>query len=520
MKNRNVNLALFDRIAPAAVIGSLALGLMVRTAAADDFPAGPQHDLVAKACSQCHQASVVTSQHKSAPQWAETVRLMMNKGVSISEADFNGVVTYLAQNFGAANSAMRADAAASPEEADKEFARYQAVPGQPIQVRAPNKVGEVPAFAGQTRAPYQASNPYKLAVISDKLRTPWGLAFLPDGKFLISERIPGALLIVDSQGKKSAPLKGVEAVSRVPDFGLLDVVLDPDFSNNHRIFFTFFEIIPVAPGEKPTGSNTYVARATLNEAGGTINDVKVIFRSVPAIPSKRLGGKTGGRIAIDPNGNLFVAIGDRDDNGVNPWTVSQQMDSDLGKMIHITPDGEPAPDNPFLGKPGVLPEIWSSGIRSPEGLAYDPHTGKLWETEHGPNGGDELNIIERGRNYGWPIIAYGIDYGGEPINNEGTQKEGMEQPVYFWDPVIAPSGFAFYKGDLFPQWKNSAFSGGLRGKVVTRLVIVNDRVVGEEALLTELHSRIRDVRVGPDGALYVLTEDTGDNSRLVKLTPR
>ncbi len=238
----------------------------------------------------------------------------------------------------------------------------------------------------------------------------------------------------------------------MPDFGLLDVVLDPDFSNNHRIFFTFFEIIPVAPGEKPTGSNTYVARATLNEAGGTINDVKVIFRSVPAIPSKRLGGKTGGRIAIDSNGNLFVAIGDRDDNGVNPWTVSQQMDSDLGKMIHITPDGEPAPDNPFFSASQVC--FLKSGVlvfEAPKGSLMTPHTGKLWETEHGPNGGDELNIIERSRNYGWPIIAYGIDYTGELINNEGTQKEGMEQPVYFWDPVIAPSGLAFYKGDLFPQ---------------------------------------------------------------------
>jgi glucose/arabinose dehydrogenase len=306
----------------------------------------------------------------------------------------------------------------------------------------------------------------------------------------------------------------------VPDFSLLDVALDPDFSSNHRIFFTIFEIVTPAPGERPTGSNTYVARATLNEAAGTVSDVKVIFRSVPAVPTKRLGLKTGGRIVFDPKGNLFVTIGDRDDNGVNPWTVAQQMDTDLGKIIHITPDGTPASDNPFIGKPGVLPEIWTYGNRSPEGLAYDPHTGKLWETEHGPNGGDELNTIEKGKNYGWPVISYGIDYSGKPINNEGTQKEGMEQPVYFWDPVIAPSGLAFYKGDLFPQWKNSLFAGGLRGKLVSRLAIKNDKVVGEEALLTELHSEIRDVRVGPDGALYVLTQDAGDNSKLVKLTPQ
>ena len=180
------------------------------------------------------------------------------------------------------------------------------------------------------------------------------------------------------------------------------------------------------------------------------------------MPSKRLGGKTGGRIAIAPDGTLFVTIGDRSDSP--PWDVAQRLDNDLGKIIHITAEGAPAPDNPFLGKPGVLPEIWAYGVRSQEGLAFDPRTGRLWENEHGPRGGDELNIIEKGKNYGWPVIVHGIDYPGTAIGEGITHKEGMEEPVYYWDPVIAPSGLAFYTGTLFPQWQGSLFVGGLRGK--------------------------------------------------------
>ena len=275
-----------------------------------------------------------------------------------------------------------------------------------------------------------------------------------------------------------------------------------------------------------TNSNTYVARARLDEAKRALTDVTVIFRAQPAMPSKRLGGKTGGRIAIGRDGSLFVTIGDRSDSP--PWDVAQRMDTHLGKIIHITPDGAPAPDNPFLGKPGVLPEIWASGLRSQEGLAFDPRTGRLWENEHGPRGGDELNIIEKGKNYGWPVIAHGIDYPGTPIGEGITHKEGMEEPVYYWDPVIAPSGLAFYTGNLFPQWKNSVFVGGLRGMMLDRLTLANDKVVAEEPLLTDLRARIRDVRVGPDGAVYVLTDsgtpsvspNTPPTSKLLKLTPK
>jgi glucose/arabinose dehydrogenase len=396
------------------------------------------------------------------------------------------------------------------------------VEGQPIERRPPEKADDEPAFPEQTRAPYHTSAPFKITTLIDNLPSPWSLAFLPDGKILLTERLPGSLRILDTKGMLSEPVAGVAELASpgAKDIGLLDVVLDPHFAINHQIFFTFFDYVD------NTDSNTYVARARLDEAKCAISDAKVIFRGQPRMPSKRLGAKTGGRIAIAPDGTLFLPIGDRSDSP--PWDVAQRLDNDLGKIIHITVDGAPAPDNPFLGKPGVLPEIWAYGTRSQEGLAFDPKTGRLWETEHGPRGGDELNIIEKGKNYGWPVVVHGIDYPGTKIGEGITHKEGMEDPVYYWDPVIAPSGLAFYTGSLFPQWQGSLFVGGLRGMLLDRLMIMNDKIVAEEPLLTELHARIRDVRVGPDGAVYVLTDSgtpsmqygTPHTSKLLKLTPK
>lgn len=480
-------------------------------AAADDFPPGDAHDLVAASCTQCHDATMVTSQHKSQAQWSDTVQQMISSGAKIAPADIDKVAAYLAKNFG--QSAAVAGGAGSR---DLNFANYQSVEGKPFQVNPPENSNEVPAFPEQTRAPYHASAPYSVTTLTDKLHQPWGLAFLPDGNILVTEKMPGAMRILNRQGVLSAPLAGVSAASRVPDFALLDVALDPHFKRNHQVFFTFFEIVTPPSGSKPTNSNTYIARARLDEAANALTDLRVIFRAIPAIPTGRLGLKTGGRIVFGPDGNLFVTMGDRDDNGVRPWDVAQRLDTDLGKIIHITPDGAPAPGNPFLGKTGVLPEIWSYGNRSEEGLAFNPATGQLWENEHGPRGGDEVNIIGKGKNYGWPIISYGIDYSGKSLDNSGTQKDGMEQPVYYWDPVIAPSGLAFYRGDLFPQWKNSVFVGGLRAKILTRLSLSGDKVVAEEPLLEDLHAPIRDVRVGLDGAVYVLAEP----NKLLKLTPK
>jgi glucose/arabinose dehydrogenase len=396
------------------------------------------------------------------------------------------------------------------------------IEGQPIERRPPEKNDDKPAFPEQTRAPFHASAPFRITTLIDNLPAPWSLAFLPDGKILLTERLPGSIRLLDTKGVLSEPVAGVRELASpaAKDIGLLDVVLDLHFATNHQIFFTFFDYID------GTNSNTYVARARLDEAKVSLSDAKVIFRAQPAIPSKRLGGKTGGRIAIAPDGSLFVTIGDRSDSP--PWSVAQQLDNDLGKIIHITADGAPGADNPFIGKPGVLPEIWAYGTRSQEGLAFDPRTGRLWETEHGPRGGDELNIIGKGKNYGWPVIVHGIDYPGTAIGDGITHKEGMEEPVYYWDPVIAPSGLAFYTGTMFPQWQGSIFVGGLGGKTLDRLAIKNDKVVAEEPLLTELRARIRDVRVGPDGAVYLLTDsgtgtvspNTPFTSRLFKLTPR
>jgi aldose sugar dehydrogenase len=401
---------------------------------------------------------------------------------------------------------------------------YATTEGQPIDARPPEKSDDKPLFPEQTRAPFHATAPFTITTLASSLHAPWSLAFLPDGKILITEKLPGAMRILDKQGVLSAPIAGLSAVSSVPEFGVLDVALDPHFASNRRIFFTFFEWVD-------NNSNTYVARARLDETEDALTDVHVIFRTIPEIPSHgnlSAATKTGGRIAIGRDGNLLVTIGDRDSAGATPWDMAQKLDNDLGKIIRITQDGKPATGNPFTSTNGALPEIWAYGQRSQEGLAFDPATGRLWETEHGPRGGDELNLIEKGKNYGWPVITHGIDYGGSPVGAGITAKEGMEQPVYYWDPVIAPSGLAFYTGDLFPQWKNSIFVGGLGGNLLDRLTLSNDKVVAEEPLLTDLHTRIRDVRVGPDGAVYVLTDsgvgvitdNTPPTSKLLKLTPK
>lgn len=290
------------------------------------------------------------------------------------------------------------------------------IEGQPIERRPTEKSDDKPSFPEQTRAPYHASAPFRVTTLIDNLPAPWSLAFLPDGKILLTERLPGSIRILDTKGVLSEPVAGVtDLASPLPqrNLGLLDLALDPHFATNHQIFFTFFDFVDGT-------SNTYVARASLDVAKCALSDAKVIFRARPAMPSKRLGGKTGGRIAIAPDGSLFVTIGDRSDSP--PWDVAQLLDNDLGKVIHITAEGAPAPDNPFIGKPGVLPEIWAYGTRSQEGLAFDPRTGRLWETEHGPRGGDELNIIEKGKNYGWPVIVHGIDYPGTAIGEGITQR--------------------------------------------------------------------------------------------------
>ena len=386
--------------------------------------------------------------------------------------------------------------------------QYRMEKGLPIETRAPNKADDHDVVPGQSRAPYEQTTAPVVTVLTDKLQNPWSMAFLPDGKILITEK-PGRMRTLAKDGTLSEPLSGVPAVYVAGQVGLLDVALDKNFARNRRIFFSYAETV----GD--TDSHIVVASATLNPDATAITGSKVIFGSMPALNKQRFGANQGGRIAIDRDGNLFVTIGDR--APTPPHDYAQKLDNTIGKMIHITPDGKPAPNNPFLKTAGVAPEIWSYGHRSEEGLTINPETGELWEIEHGPQGGDELNQPQAGKNYGWPVIVHGIDYNNTPINEGIVEKAGMEQPIYYWDPVIAPSGLAFYTGNQFPQWKNSLLVGALGGQMLDRLRMDGKKVVAEEPLLTgQGRTRIRDVRMGPDGMVYVLT----DANSLMKLTPK
>ena len=506
-----------SRLLLLATVSVLA-GTIVARGQPAGLPPGPAHDLVARTCSACHDAGVFTSQRKDAAGWSSTVQQMIANGAQATPAEADQIADYLTRNFGSA------PAAAAPTRSKNDPPAYAAIPwqrieGKPIETRFPEKQDDAPDFPGQTRAPYHATVPYKTTVITDKLVRPWALQFLSGGRMLVTQRM-GQMVIVDSGGKITE-LSGVPEVAwEGGQGGLLDVALAPDFKTSHRIFFSYDE--PAGPqknvGADGAQSRIVVGRATLDETGAALRDLQVIFRSRPAISVNLYPTKQGSRIVFDKDGTMFVTIGNRDSTRLQPppWNVAQDLSTHLGKIVHITQDGAPAPNNPFIGKADALPEIWATGTRSQEGLAFDDK-GRLWETEDGPRGGDELNLIERGKNYGWPVVTHGIDYPGWVINTGATHHSGMEDPRYYWDPTIAPSGLAFYYGDLFPAWKGDLLVGGLRGGLLARLKLSADnRVVEEEPLLTELHSRIRDVRVGPEGAVYVLT----DTNSLVKLTPK
>jgi glucose/arabinose dehydrogenase len=338
--------------------------------------------------------------------------------------------------------------------------------------------------------------------IASGLVNPWALAFLPDGRMLVTER-PGRMRIVTGNGQLSPPLKGVPEVWATGQGGLLDVVTDKDFKQNNTIYFCFAE-------RASGGGRTAVARAKLVEADTPrLDEMKIIFRQQGPLSS---GNHYGCRIAQANDGNLFVTLGEH----FSHRDEAQNLANHLGKIIRITPDGAAPNDNPFVGREGAKPEIWSYGHRNEQGLAINPASGELWEIEHGPRGGDEVNIIGKGKNYGWPVIGYGIDYNGAKIH-ESTAKAGMEQPIKYWVPSIAPSGMAFYTGKLFPKWDGSLFTGALAGKMLVRLSLKGNSVTGEERLLQNLNERIRDVRQGPDGALWLLTDNAA--GRILRVSP-
>jgi glucose/arabinose dehydrogenase len=379
----------------------------------------------------------------------------------------------------------------------------------PLETRPRNAVDYQPAFAGQTRAKgIHDSVAYEVQTVTSGLTLPWAVEQLPDGRLLVTEK-PGNLRIITGQGTISAPVAGVPAVRYKGQAGLLDVALDPAFESNHTIYFCYSE-------QRDGGSGVALARAVLveDEQGAHLDQLKVIFRAGPTIESDR---QLGSRISFGKDGKLFLTLGER---GITEAVgQAQNLLSDFGKVARLNPDGSIPKDNPFVGRSDARPEIWSYGHRDAQSLVVDPANGKVWSIEHGPRGGDELNLIRPGINYGWPIICYGIDYPGTKVGAGITQKEGLEQPVYYWDPVIAPSGMALYSGDMFPEWKGSIFVGGLIGMKVVRLQMDGEKVVGEEWLLQDLHQRIRDVQQGNDGAIYVLTE-SGEKSSLLRIVRR
>ena len=357
------------------------------------------------------------------------------------------------------------------------------------------------AQAPHSTMPASIKAPVKVETFVSGLEHPWGLAFLPDGRMLVTER-PGRLRIVSRDGHLSPPLGGVPQVYAHGQGGLLDVALDPKFPENRLVYLSYAE-----PGKGGT-AGTAVARGCLAE--NRLDSVRVIYRQEPKVSGS--SNHIGSRLVFRRDGTLFITQGDR----YNQRDKVQDLSNDFGKIVRINPNGTIPRDNPFVGKSGARPEIWSYGHRNVQCAALHPETGELWTVEHGARGGDELNHPEAGKNYGWPVITYGVDYSGEKIG-EGVAKPGMEQPVYFWDPVIAPSGMCFYTTDAFPQWKGSVFIGSLTPGLLVRLTLKDGRVAGEERYFYELHERIRDVRQGPDGMLYLLTDSP--DGRILRLSP-
>ena len=362
-----------------------------------------------------------------------------------------------------------------------------------------------PAFEGQTRAPgVRTQTAYEGTVVTDKLQSPWGLAVLPDGRLLVTEN-EGNLRIVSDTGELSEAIGGLPRVDSRGQGGLLGITLDPDFSTNRMVYWVFSE--PVSGG-----NHTAVAKGRLADDEQSIEGAQVIYQALPSYDGQL---HYGGRVIFDKDGHLFVSTGERSDLETRPQ--AQDLKSALGKILRITKDGQPAPGNPFASDPDARPEIYSYGNRNVQGLALHPITGDLWATEFGPRGGDELNLIKAGNNYGWPTITYGLEYSGKEIGTPPIQQqEGLEQPVYYWDPVLSPSGLMFYTHDAIPEWKNNIFSGGLSSTHIARLVIKDNKVVGEERFLDKEGQRFRDVIQGKNGEIFAIT----DAGRLYKIAKK
>lgn len=343
-----------------------------------------------------------------------------------------------------------------------------------------------------------------ISTVAAGLEHPWGLAFLPDGDMLVTER-PGRLRHVDGEGHVSEPVAGLPDILAVGQGGLLDVAIDPAFADNRLVYLSFAEA-----GDG--GNGTAVARGVLSPDGSSLGDVEIVFRQQPKVQSR---GHFGSRLAFDDEGRLFITMGDRQQAQFRDQ--AQQLDSHIGKIVRINPDGSVPDDNPFVGREGALPEIWALGVRNVQAAAMHPETGLLWEIEHGPRGGDELNVIKPGANYGWPAVTLGLNYDGSTIGEGIKSAPGMVDAIHSWTPVIAPSGMMFYGGDAVPEWRGNLFVGGLASTALVRLELDGDSVVHEERLLEDIGMRIRDVAEGPDGAIYVITDE--DNGGILRIGP-
>lgn len=376
----------------------------------------------------------------------------------------------------------------------------------PVETNPPHGQNQKPAFEGQTRAPQPEKMPsLQKTIVADDLPHLWALALLPDGRMLVAAK-EGAMHIVHD-GKAGPALEGVPDVASAGQGGLLDIALAPDFETSGMVYFSFSE-----PREGGNGTSVASAKLVESEGKAVLEDTKVIFRQMPTYDGDK---HFGSRLAFGPNNELYVTVGERSDR--EPRVQAQDLSSGLGKVFRIDTEGKAIEGNPFIGRENALPEIWSYGHRNIQSAAIDGE-GRLWTVEHGPKGGDELNLPKAGLNYGWPVITYGIEYSGSKVGEGQTAQEGMEQPVYYWDPVVGPSGMVYYNSDAIPEWKGSFLIGGLVSQGLVVLKVEGDKVVSEGRL--PLEARIRDVRLGKDGSVYAVTEERGSGkSQIIRLAP-